>query len=187
MSTVKSPQMNVILETDRLYLRQFKDNDEDAALIYKLNSAPGVLLYLHEFPLLSISDARNILQSVILPQYENRLGRWAVHLKTTNEFIGWCGLKYRPERNETDLGYRLLPTAWGKGYATEAAKACMHYAFTVLDLPELNACAHIENASSIKVLEKSGMHYTGEDLIDTCPVKTFYLSRERYLGTSAFA
>ncbi|RYZ24695.1 MAG: N-acetyltransferase [Chitinophagaceae bacterium] len=180
-------QMQVILQTARLYLRCFNDNDEDAALILHLNSQPGVLQYLHEFPLLSVSDARSILQTVILPQYENKLGRWAVHLKDSDEFIGWCGLKFRPERNETDLGYRLLPSFWGNGYASEAAKGCLKYAFEELGLAIIHACAHKQNTASLSILTKIGMHYTGDEIIDHCPVKCFEITKQNYSGTSALA
>lgn len=166
-----------ILHTSRLLLRRFELTDEDAALILNLNSKPEVLQYLHEPMLQDLDHAKEILKDIILPQYEHNLGRWAVHIKDSHEFIGWCGLKYRPERGETDLGYRLLPTAWGKGYATEAAKACLDHAFNVLQLESVNACAHIDNTASLCILQKIGMEYTGNEIIDECPVKCFVKTR----------
>ena len=59
--------------------------------------------------------------SFCLPQYEHNLGRWAMHQKTDDAFVGWCGLKFRPELDEIDLGYRLHPNYRGRGYASEAA------------------------------------------------------------------
>ncbi len=165
--------MHIILETPRLYLRCFADNEEDAALIFALNSDAEVLKYLHE-PLLSDTrHAREILQNVILPQYKNKLGRWAAHLKQNNEFIGWCGLKYRPELGETDLGYRLKKNAWGKGYATEAASACLTHGFDSLGLDIITGRAHIDNTASLIILQKIGMQYIKDEIIDDCPVKTF--------------
>ena len=172
--------MEKIFETDSLYLRRFTDTDADAALILDMNSRPEVLQYLHEPLLQDINHAKEIMRNIILPQYNNKLGRWAVHLRSTGEFIGWCGLKFRPERNETDLGYRFIPAAWGKGYATEAAKACLHYAFSVLKLEKVNACAHVENIASLNILQKAGMLYTGDDLIDDCPVKCFVAVKHTY-------
>ncbi len=165
--------MHLILETPRLFLRRFADSDEDALLILALNSDAEVLKYLHEPILRDKSHAREILTGTILPQYENNLGRWAVHLKQTNEFIGWCGLKYRPEPDETDLGYRLKKTAWGKGYATETAAACLSYGFDSLGLESIIGRAHIDNTASLVILEKIGMQYVKEEMIDDCPVKTF--------------
>lgn len=173
--------MYLILQTPRLLLRRFTNSDEDAASILSMNSLPEVLQYLHEPLLRDIDHAKEILNGHILPQYQNNLGRWAVHLKETNEFIGWCGLKHRPERNEIDLGYRFLPSAWGKGYATEAAKACLDFGFETLQLEKINACAHIENIASLAILEKIGMQYTGDDIVDDCPVKCFEALRLNYV------
>lgn len=165
--------MHLILETPRLFLRRFTDCDEDALLILALNSDADVLKYLHE-PILRDKDhAMEILTKNILPQYENNLGRWAVHLKHSNEFIGWCGLKYRPELRETDLGYRLMKSAWGKGYASEAAAATLKFGFDSLGLDSITGRAHIDNTASLVILEKIGMQYVKEEMVDNCPVKTF--------------
>lgn len=165
--------MEQILQTQRLFLRQFSNNETDALLLLNLNSRPEVLRYLHEPVLVDVAHAKEILNNIILPQYEDNLGRWAVHLKANNEFIGWCGLKYRPERDEIDLGYRFLPAAWGNGYATESAKACLQYGFETLKLEKINACAHVENTASLAILKKIGMEYTHDEEIDECPVKCF--------------
>ena len=165
--------MQIILQTPRLILRRFTNSDEDAALLLKLNSDPEVLKYLHEPVLQSLQQAKEIISNIILPQYEKDLGRWAVHTKNNNEFIGWCGLKHRPEAYEIDLGYRFIKTAWGKGYATEAALHTLNYGFEELHLKTIIGRAHIENTGSLNILEKIGMHFVGEGLVDDCPVKTF--------------
>ncbi len=165
--------MHIILETPRLILRRFTSSEADAALIFELNRDPEVLKYLHEPALQDTHHAMEILNTIILPQYEINLGRWATHLKTTNQFIGWCGLKQRPELNETDLGYRFKPSAWGKGYATEAAAATLEYGFEILQLKTIIGRAHVQNLSSLSVLKKIGMKYIGEGIVDDCPVKTY--------------
>ncbi len=164
--------MHIIFETPRLYLRQF--TEADAPLILALNSDPEIVKYVHEPTLQTEEQAKKILIDIILPQYKNNLGRWAMHIKETNEFIGWCGLKYRPDLDETDLGYRLMQKAWGKGYATEAARHTLNHGFSKLNLPLITARAQIENIASIKVLEKLGMDYIGEGIIDNCPVRTYH-------------
>lgn len=163
--------MHIIFETPRLYLRQF--TEADAPLILTLNSDPEIVKYVHEPTLETEEQARNIIVNNILPQYPNNLGRWAMHIKETNEFIGWCGLKYRPELNETDLGYRLMQKKWGLGYATEAARHTLNHGFSKLNLHLITARAHIENIASIKVLEKLGMDFIGEGIVDNCPVRTY--------------
>lgn len=167
--------MNIILETPRLNFREFTVND--APLIYSLNSDPEVVKYVHEEPTSSPEIALASINNRILPQYANYgYGRWAVYLKDTRQFIGWCGLKYRPEREEIDLGYRFLRSTWGNGYATEAARATLQHGFEALALTEIAAMAHIQNLASLRVLEKCGMHFRGFEEVEGSPVKTFSLS-----------
>ena len=163
--------MKVIFETPNLILRQFTETD--APLILLLNSDPEIVKYLHEPTLKTVEDAEKILHDIILPQYKNNLGRWAIHTKDNMDFIGWCGLKYRPELDEIDLGYRLMQKAWGKGFATEAAQHSLDFGFKTLDLKLITGRAHIENIASIKVLEKIGMDFIAEGIVDDCPVKTY--------------
>ena len=101
---------HIIIETQRLILRIFTLND--AQLIYDLNLDPEVTQYTYD-PFRDINHAQEILERTILPQYAlYNHGRWAVHVKPGLDpiaigFIGWCGLKYRPELDEVDLGYRF--------------------------------------------------------------------------------
>jgi RimJ/RimL family protein N-acetyltransferase len=163
--------MNIVFQTPRLLLRQF--TEADAPQVLSLNSDPEIVKYVHELPLQTEEQAKKILIDIILPQYKNNLGRWAIHTRENNEFIGWCGLKYRPELDEIDLGYRLMQKAWGKGYATEAAQHSLDHGFNALKLKLVTGRAHIENLASIKVLEKIGMDYIGEGIVDNCPVRTY--------------
>ena len=163
--------MNIILETDRLLLRTF--TKEDAPLLYELNHDPEVIRYTGD-PIKDMDHAQEVLEQIILPQYAlYNHGRWAVLVKQGLEFIGWCGLKTRPERNEVDLGYRFMQQVWGKGYATEAAFACIKYGFEKLHLPRIVGRAMPGNIGSIRVLEKCGMVYIGEEVVDDHPAKTY--------------
>ena len=166
--------MHIILQTPRLTLRRFTVADTN--LLLQLNSNPEVLKYLHEPPLATEEQALHILNTIILPQYKNNLGRWAMHLITTNEFIGWCGLKYLAGADEIDLGYRLLQNFWNNGYAYEAAKHTLDYGFNHLNLKNIIGRAHIENIASLKILEKIGMQFIKEEIVDNCPVKTFSIA-----------
>ncbi|KAA9041697.1 GNAT family N-acetyltransferase [Ginsengibacter hankyongi] len=166
--------MHVIFETPRLFLRRF--TEADAKLIYKLNSDPEIVKYVHEPVLENEEQAKKILTDFILPQYKLNLGRWAIHTKADYEFIGWCGLKYIKETGIIDLGYRLLKTAWGKGYATEAAQYTLIYGLRDLKIKVITGMAHVENIASIKVLEKIGMKFTRDEIIDGQPVKVYTLS-----------
>ena len=156
--------MHVIIETERLVLRQFEPGE--GQLIYTLNEDPEITRYTGD-PVRDMDHANEVLEQVILPQYAlYNHGRWAVHTKPGMEFIGWCGLKYRPELDEIDLGYRVMKSAWGKGYASEAAMASIKYGFEKLGLRRIVGRAMPENIASVKVLEKCGMRYVGEELVD---------------------
>ncbi len=161
-----------LIETERLYLREF--TVDDAASVFALNSNPLVLQYLHELPCTGTDAALTMLTERIIPQYQQYgYGRWAVIGRKDDAFMGWCGLKYRPERDETDLGYRFLPDCWGKGYAFEAATASLKWGFENHGLTRITARAHIKNLASLRVIEKCGMQYLYDEWVDACPVKTF--------------
>jgi RimJ/RimL family protein N-acetyltransferase len=163
--------MNVIIKTERLLLRKF--TVEDAPLIYELNLDPDVIRYTYD-PVKDIEHATQVLEQVILPQYAlYNHGRWAVHLKPQLEFIGWCGLKCIPQRDEIDLGYRFKKQYWGKGYATEAAYACIQYGFKKLDLKRIIGRAIPENTASLHVLEKCGMTFLTDEVVDGYSAKTY--------------
>lgn len=164
--------MKILFQSKRLLFRKF--NPTDAGLILELNNDPEVVRYLHEPPT-TAANARAIITDIIMPQYELGLGRWAVHLKFSEEFIGWCGLKYMSEKDEIDLGYRFKKEYWGNGYATEAAQTCINYAFAHLNINSIVARAHINNLSSIRVIEKCGMTFLKEEVVDDCPVRTYQL------------
>lgn len=168
--------MNVIIETKRLLLREF--TTDDAHLIYDLNLDPEVTRYTHD-PVKDLNHATEILEQGILPQYAlYNHGRWAVLLKPAHVFTGWCGLKFRPERNEIDLGYRFKKEFWGKGYATEAATACIRYGFEKLQLKRIVGRAEPANIASCKVLENCGMTYIGDEEVDGFPVKTYEIRKK---------
>lgn len=166
--------MHVIIETERLILRRFESGE--GQLIYTLNEDPEVTRYTGD-PVRDLAHANEVLDQVILPQYTlYNHGRWAVHTKPGMEFIGWCGLKYRPERDEVDLGYRFIKTAWGKGFASEAAMASINYGFEKLGLRRIVGRAMPGNIASLKVLEKCGMRFVGEEVVDGHPAVTYELT-----------
>ena len=163
--------MNVIIETDRLLLREF--TMDDAKLVFELNNDPDVIQYTGD-PVRNEAHALEILEKTIIPQYIlYNHGRWAVHTKPELEFIGWCGLKFRAERNEIDLGYRFQKKAWGRGYATEAAYASLRYGFDKLLVRRIVGRAMPQNIASIKVLEKLGMRFVCEEIIEDHPALTY--------------
>jgi RimJ/RimL family protein N-acetyltransferase len=150
--------MKVILETDRLLLREFVE--EDAEAFFKLNSNPEVLRFVPDKPLLNVDQARQLLVDHPIADYRKHgFGRGACILKSTGEQIGFAGLKYLEELGEVDVAYRLLPTHWGHGFATEAALASVRFGFGHLGLKQIIGLAMPENVASVRVLEKTGLRY----------------------------
>jgi [ribosomal protein S5]-alanine N-acetyltransferase len=105
----------------------------------------------------------------------------AIILKESNEFIGWCGLDHtNPTDTDPALFYLLKANDWGKGLATEAARALLDYAFTQLKLASIHGGAAAENLASKRVMEKIGMNYVG---LDEGGGYVFTLTREKYFNT----
>lgn len=151
--------MKVILETDRLLLREFVESDAEA--FFQLNSDPEVLRFVPDKPLLSVDQARQILIVHPLADYgKYGFGRGACVLKTTGEQIGFAGLKYLEELGEVDVAFRLMRPYWGLGLATEAAQASVRLGFTQLGLERIIGLVMPENLASVRVLEKTGLRYT---------------------------
>jgi RimJ/RimL family protein N-acetyltransferase len=151
--------MKVILETDRLLVRQFVV--DDAAWFFTLNSNPEVLRFVPDKQLLDVDQARQILVEHPIADYEKYgFGRGACVLKSTGEQIGFAGLKYLDELDEVDVAYRLRPAYWGLGLATEAARASVRQGFTELGLKQIVGLVMPKNIASVRVLEETGLRYT---------------------------
>jgi RimJ/RimL family protein N-acetyltransferase len=143
------------LETPRLRLRLF--TPDDVQLMYTLSTEPDVIKYA-DTPVKDMAEARQRLEEGPLFDYEKYgYGRFVVELKETGEVIGFCGIKYLPEIDLPEVGYRYLKEHWGKGIGTEAAKACVEFARVDLKIKKLIALIIPENIASIKVAEKLGM------------------------------
>ena len=120
--------MKVILETDRLLLREFVEDDAES--FFKLNNYPEVVRFVPDKPLLNVEQARQTLIDHPIADYRRYgFGRGACILKSTGEQIGFAGLKYLNELGEVDVAYRLLPAHWGQGLATEVALASVQLRF----------------------------------------------------------
>ena len=149
-------------ETERLILRKISPIDENS--LFRLDSDPLVHQYLGNSPVTEMHQIKDVIE-LITKQYENLgIGRYAVLLKETNEFIGWAGLKMYTEKlnghqHFYDLGYRFIPAFWGKGYATEASLAWIDIARSQFKAKDVFAMVDSKNMASKKVLEKCGLIY----------------------------
>lgn len=147
--------MSIIIETERLILREFEP--QDAAVFYKLNEDIEVIQYTGDVAFHSLDEAISFFKNY--SDYKrNGFGRWSVVLKSNQEVIGWCGLKLHDDKL-VDIGYRFFKKYWSKGYATESAAACIKYGFNELNLSSIIGRTMSENIGSVKVLEKIGLKY----------------------------
>jgi [ribosomal protein S5]-alanine N-acetyltransferase len=156
-----------VLETSRLFLRQF--NEEDAELLLELDSDPEVMRWIGPYALKDADAYRQHIQQRILPYYSERadFGYLAAILKATGDFLGWFHLRpaldyryaaaagYRD--GDFDLGYRLRRSAWGHGYATEGSRLLIHKAFADWGAGRVVSCALVGNVASTRVMEKCGL------------------------------
>lgn len=155
------------LETERLRLRHF--THDDLQIMYILGTDPDVIKYA-DTPCKDLPEAQERLEQGPLSDYKQYgYGRFAVEYKETGKVIGFCGIKYLPEIDLPEVGYRYLKEYWGKGIGTEAAKICVDFARSDLRIKKLIALIVPENTASIRVAEKLGMtrgpliHIYGED------------------------
>jgi len=143
------------LETERLRLRLFTHDDLD--VMFELNTDPDVIKYA-DTAVKDMEEVRQRLEEGPLADYKKYgYGRFAVDLKETGRMIGFCGIKYIPEIELPEVGYRFLKAYWGQGIATEAARACVDFAREDLGIDKLIALIIPENIASIRVAEKLGM------------------------------
>ena len=144
------------LQTERLRLRLF--TLADVQIMFELNSDPEIIKYAEATPARDLQEARQRLEQGPLADYEKYgYGRFAVELKETGNVIGFCGIKYLPEIDLPEVGYRYLKEYWGRGIGTEAARVCVEFARDDLKIKKLIALILPENTGSIKVAEKLGM------------------------------
>jgi [ribosomal protein S5]-alanine N-acetyltransferase len=168
------------LQTPRLLLRELLPSDDTG--MFELDANPEVHTYVGKNPITTIEQARDIISFIRQQYIDNGIGRLAVVDKETNAFMGWAGLKlYKTEANGHsnfyELGYRFIQKYWGKGYATEAAKAMIDYGFNAMGIKEIYAITDIDNTASRHVLEKCGMTYLEDFELDREVCAWFKISK----------
>lgn len=147
------------IATERLTLRGFRESD--AAALHRLLDDPEVMRY---FPNPSPPSPERVEQ-LIFRQIEHweqhSYGWWALESRETGELVGWNGLQYLPETDESEIGYLLGRPYWGRGFATEGGLVGMAFGFDTLGLGQIVGIVHPENVASQRVLIKLGLTLTG--------------------------
>jgi ribosomal-protein-alanine N-acetyltransferase len=149
------------LTSERLCLRPFSPADVPA--LYAILNEPGILEYYP--PTTTPMDEERvgrIIQKQIIHWQTYGYGWWAVTAAEGGVLLGWCGLQFLPETAETEVGYLLTHSAWGKGYGSEAAAAAVEAGLGGLPVPEIIGLTHPQNIASQRVLQKAGLVYVGE-------------------------
>ncbi len=149
-----------ILETERLVLRPYTDDDTPA--LVKLAGAPEVAATTLRIP--HPYDEQNAREFLAKCRDDAGTGpetRFAITLRSDGQFCGGVGFRHDPAHHHAELGYWLGLPFWGKGYATEAARAMLHYGFENLGLHRIYASYFSENVASGHVLRKIGMKHEG--------------------------
>ena len=147
-----------VLDSDRLVLRRL--TLDDAAFAFTLVNDPSFIRFIGDKGVRTIEDAQQYLREGPLASYERHgFGLWLVSLKVEGTPIGICGLLKRETLPDVDVGYALLPAFWSRGYAAEAASACVEYGRARLGLARIVAITQADNVASIRVLEKLGLRF----------------------------
>ncbi|MGI4833349.1 MAG: GNAT family N-acetyltransferase [Janthinobacterium lividum] len=154
--------------TARLHCRPLVAADAPGMLA--LDSDPAVRRYLQGLggpAATSLAESEGIIAFIRAQYAAVGIGRWAVLLAATGEFMGWAGLKLvaapvNGQRDFYDLGYRFLPRYWGQGYGYEAAQAWLAHGFGAMGLPRICAYADVQNAASRRILAKIGLQLGNE-------------------------
>ncbi len=154
-----------MIETKRLILREWQQ--EDLLPFFHMNNDPEVMKYFPSALIQQKSDeyAEEIQRRISI----NDWGFWAVELKGDRSFIGFVGLNQPgidlPFTPCVEVGWRLTRNAWGKGYASEAAKKSLEFAFGELGLHEVVSFTPVINSRSQAVMKRIGMKNTGENFL----------------------
>jgi RimJ/RimL family protein N-acetyltransferase len=147
------------LATARLRLRPRTLADLEANLAMDLDPAVQRYIFIHGPP--DPEAQRQALRQRIQSGWPPQGCIWVVEWRDRPGFLGWCGVIPLEDSGLIELGYRYIRAAWGRGIATEAARAVVDHAFRALGIDPLVAVAHPENRASRRVLEKLGFRYDG--------------------------
>ncbi|MGH2545438.1 MAG: GNAT family N-acetyltransferase [Actinomycetota bacterium] len=147
------------ITTERLFLRPWRADDLDALSV--MHADPEVMRYI------GLGQPQNRAETAeALRRYREHwavhgFGLWAVEVRATGRMIGRIGLSYQEGWEHVELGWLLDRTVWGRGLATEGARAALRFGFERLGMDRIISLYHPDNTASLRVMEKLGMTYGG--------------------------
>jgi RimJ/RimL family protein N-acetyltransferase len=155
-----------ILQTERLILRRWRESDREP--FARLNADPEVMRYF--LRPLDRAESDGFVDRIEARFEERGYGLWALERRSDGEFLGFTGLAWQtfeaPFTPCVEVGWRLGSSAWGHGYATEAAREALRYGFEVVGLDEVVSFTAVSHAASQRVMEHLGMHRNPADDFD---------------------
>jgi ribosomal-protein-alanine N-acetyltransferase len=166
------------LETDRLRLRPLAPGDLDA--MHRIWADPEVRRYLWDREEVSREVAAGVISDSAACFEERGFGLWVVIDKEIVEPIGFCGIWRFEGRPGFELAYGLSPAHWGKGLATEAARAAIRYGFEDLGFERIAASADTPNFASLRVMQKAGMTYEKREVRGDQDTTYYAISRQDF-------
>ncbi len=164
-----------LIETKRLLLRMFEDGDLD--FVYRLFNDEEVQKYLSPENRRTREQMKITLRNFGKRWQERGFGLWRVSEKRSNKIFGYCGFQYFDETQDVEILFAFFKDFWGKGFAAEAAKACLKFGFEELQLKKVFAATHPENTASRCVLEKIGMTFEKRNAHYGIDTMTYVISR----------
>jgi ribosomal-protein-alanine N-acetyltransferase len=170
----------MILETPRLILRPFREEDIDR--LVELMANRDFMRF--SFGPFTREQTQTLLHKFLTWDQAGLPSQFAVVLHENNDVLGYCGFLHHFEvPEEVEIGYRLDRAYWNRGLITEAARAVRDYAFVGLKLPRVISLIHPENIPSRRVAEKIGLTPEKEITFRGFPTTVFALSREQWQAT----
>lgn len=165
----------ITLQTPRLLLRAFAESDLDEMSALMAN--PDFMRF--SLGVFSREQTAGFLERMRARDRDGLPSQFGVVFQPDEKLIGYCGFfpQVVDEIDEIEIGYRLHPDYWGKGIATEAARAVRDHGFDELQLPRLISLIHPDNAASRRVAEKNGMTPEKETVFRGFPTIVFSISR----------
>ncbi len=157
-------------QTVSLTLRPLRETD--APILHRIYQMKGVLAYFPTTVPPPLEKVGRWIASQEKHWLEHGYGNWGITPQGATEIVGWAGLQFLPELDETEVGFLLSSEYWGKGYATEAALAALQFGFDRIRLDHIIALVHPDNRASQRVIQKCGMDY-----LETIPLWGIQLMR----------
>ena len=169
-----------MLETERLILRALSADEVNS--LRRISNEPNVRLYLWDNELVSEATIKSLIVQSDRMFSKEKIGVFGIRMRGREDLLGFCGFVRLESMEESELWYELTQEVWGRGLATEAARACVRYAFEDVGIERVIAGADVPNTASLRVIEKLGMNYLG-NINPSAPEEPYFaLYREDFFA-----